>query len=206
MNLRTALALPAFILVLQPGNIYSKEKYSDARLPLVIVESRNGTGQAAAPKKKVSVARGIELIVKGLDLNINNIRFIKAPKATDYYVYANNKASYAPSLIIAANNGIQLERTVRLEKPLTREQFAQHLDEAILSTGDYVTNAMWLTIGDEAKFSQKALTAVQQLIKFNVVKLEKGNFRPKAFITEAEATEMIKRAAEFVQSPKEGKE
>lgn len=156
----------------------------------------------AAPKNRVSFGQGIALIVKGLGLNIDNIRFIKEPKATDYFVNANNKASYAPSLIIAANNGIKLSRTIKPETAMTREQFALSLYQAIQSTGQYPTNMMWLHVGDEASFSGQTLSAVQTLIKFNVVTLENEKFRPKAYITTTEATKMVENAATFIQSHK----
>ncbi len=38
------------------------------------------------PKGKLTYAEGISLIVKGLDLNIDHIRFIKEPKASDYFL------------------------------------------------------------------------------------------------------------------------
>ncbi|WP_316836589.1 protease complex subunit PrcB family protein [Pedobacter nutrimenti] len=151
---------------------------------------------------KVNFGHGVDLIVKGLGLNIDAIRFVKEPKATDYFVYANNKAVYAKSLIIAANNGIKLDRKVKLENPMTREQFATNLNEAIQATGNYPVNMMFIVIKDEAAFS-KGSAAVQNLIKFNVLALEKGNFRPKAFITESEAVKMVQKAAEFVRAHKE---
>lgn len=153
-------------------------------------------------KNRVSISKGIDLVVKGLGLNIDNVRFVKAPKATDYFKYANNESVYAPSLIIAAVNGIKLDRSIRLGNSLTREQFALILDQAISTTGQYATNMMWINIKDEKSFTQNGLNAVQQLVKFNVVTLQNGKFRPKAFLTNAEASLMVKKAAAFVKSQK----
>ena len=192
MNLYTAVALPLFVLTLQPADAYSKDKHQAPAAWL-----------APAERSRISFGEGIDLIVKGLGLNIDNIRFIKAPKATDYFKYASNDAPYAPSLIIAANNGIRSGRELRPGKPATRQQFAQALYEAVQSTGQYPTNMMWLNIKDEAAFKGEGLSAVQTLIKFNVVTLEDGNFRPKAYITAAEAKKMVEQAAAFIQSHKE---
>lgn len=189
MNLYTAVALPVFLLALNPQDLYSKDK--------PVTEYT-----APKPQSRISFGSGIDLIVKGLGLNIDNLRFIKAPKATDYFKLANDKAPYAEALIIAANNGIQSGRNLRPEAPATREQFALALYEAIQGTGQYPVNMMWLNIKDEKSFSGNALNAVQTLIKFNVAALENGNFRPKAYITKAEASKMVKSAADFVQSHK----
>lgn len=189
MNLYTAVALPVFLLALYPQDLYSTDK------PVTEYS-------APKPQSRISFGNGIDLIVKGLGLNIDNIRFIKAPKATDYFKLANDKATYAQSLIIAANNGIQSGRDLRPDAAATREQFALALYEAIQGTGQYPVNMMWLNIKDEKSFTGNTMSAVQTLIKFNVVALENGNFRPKAYITKAEATKMVKNAATFVQSHK----
>lgn len=190
MNLYTAVALPLFVLTLQPRDTYSKNKYE-------------APAEQQAARPRISFGESIDLIVKGLGLNIDNIRFIKAPKATDYFKYARNDAPYAPSLIIAANNGIRSGRELRPGKAATRQQFAQALYEAVESTGQYPTNMMWINIKDEAAFKGEGLSAVQTLIKFRVVALEDGSFRPGAYITEAEAKAMVQQAAAFIQAHKE---
>ncbi|HEY9257470.1 protease complex subunit PrcB family protein [Chitinophaga sp.] len=190
MNLYMAVALPVFFLTLQPQEVYSKEK------PVT-------TYAAPKPQSRISFGSGIDLIVKGLGLNIDNIRFIKAPKASDYFKLANDKASYAQSLIIAGNNGIESGRDRNPESSATREQFALALYEAITAKNQYPVNMMWLIIKDEKSFTGNSLNAVQTLIKFKVVALENGNFRPKAYITKSEATAMVKNAAAFIASHKE---
>lgn len=160
------------------------------------------TTAAPVPAQRLSFGEGISMIVKGLDLNIDNIRFIKAPKATDYFKYADNNAAYANDLIIAGNNGINSNRSLKPTAAATREQFALALYEAIQATGQYPVNMMWINIKDQKSFSQNALNAVQTLIKFKVVELQNENFKPKAFITPKEAQEMVEKAAAFVKGHK----
>lgn len=188
MHLYKAVALPLFLLTLQPAAV-SGHHIS----PAAVVE-------APRPKPGFSLGQGIDMIVKALGLNIDNIRFIKAPQATDYFSKANNKASYAPSLIIAGVKGMESVREQNPETPATRELFAQALYDAIQSTGQYPVNMMWIIIKDEKAFKNNGINAVQTLIKFNVVSLQNGNFRPTANITKAEAEQMVKKAAEFVAS------
>lgn len=189
MNLYTAVALPLFLLTLQPQDLHSKDKAG--------MES-----MAPKPQSRISFGNGVDLIVKGLGLNIDNIRFIKAPKATDYFKKANDKAAYAPSLIIGALNGIESLHDLNPESPATREQFAIALYEAIVHTGQYPVNMMFIHINDEKAFVNNGMNAVQTLIKFNVVALENGNYRPKAYITKTEAAKMVQHAAAFVASHK----
>lgn len=202
MNRRTVIALPLVCLTLhstlvsQAANVYPATETIAAAMS--VAEPPNAA-------KVITYGQGIDLIVKGLGLNIDNIRFIKEPKATDYCQYADNKASYAQSVIIAANNGITLDRKQRFNTPMTREQFALALEEAIEHTGPYPMNMMWINIGDAAAFvnKDKSNNAVQALIKFGVVKLERNNFRPRANVTPAEANAMVAKAAAFIKEHKQ---
>ncbi|MBE9598148.1 protease complex subunit PrcB family protein [Pedobacter sp. MC2016-24] len=190
MKLLTALIIPTLLL-------------ATANEPLITIKNNPVKIEIQKPISKVSFGKGIDLIVKALGLNIDNIRFIKAPKATDYVVKADNKAYYAQSIIIAACNGIKLNRSMNPAASMTREQFAIGLNEGIQGTGNYPVNMMWLQVNDEKKFGQGGLASVQNLVKFNVVKLENGNFRPKALITATEAAKMLNLAAAFVKAHRE---
>ncbi|MBC9909064.1 protease complex subunit PrcB family protein [Chitinophaga varians] len=202
MNRRTVIALPLVCLTLhsslasRAANVYPATATVTAAMHMA---------DQAKAAKVITYGQGVDLIVKALGLNIDNIRFIKEPKATDYCEFADNKASYAQSVIIAANNGITLDRKQRFNTPMTREQFALALEEAIEHTGPYPMNMMWINIGDAAAFvnKDKANNAVQALVKFGVVALERGNFRPKANVTPAEANAMVAKAAKFVKEHKE---
>lgn len=192
MNLYKLFTMSAVLLAVSPSP--GTAGVHHPVLPMEITQS----------KAKLSFGNGIDMIVKGLGLNIDNIRFIKAPKATDYVPGANNKASYAQAIIIAANNGIKFNRALKPEAMMTREQFAVHLNEAIQATGEYAVNMMFIIIKDEKSFAPGASGAVQNLIKFNVVALEKGSFRPKALITPSEASKMVKNAASFIHAHRAG--
>ncbi|UJF35183.1 S-layer homology domain-containing protein [Paenibacillus hexagrammi] len=155
------------------------------------------------PKGHVTIAQGVHLIVQGLHLNIDNIRFIKEPKASDYYSHVPDNAWYAPSMIIAAHNGIELNRDLMPDDEMTREQFAANLYQAIQHTGTYVTNKMWIIMKDENAFSEGTMNAVQDLVKMKVIELDNGAFHPKTPITRSEAAEMLYNAIEFVNSHKQ---
>ncbi|EDM36772.1 hypothetical protein PBAL39_17899 [Pedobacter sp. BAL39] len=204
MKLITTIALPALLLIAGSQDAISKSNVLPSG-PMYcgqIMEQLTGDLDGVLLQSKLSYGRGLDMIVMGLGLNIDNIRFVKEPKATDYFIQANNKAAYAQSLIIAANNGIQLKRSINPEWAMTREQFALALHQAIQGTGQYMTNMMWIIVSDESSFSEGSLAAVQNLIKFNVITLQNGKFRPKSYITTAEANAMVKKAATFIQRSK----
>jgi len=188
MKLLTAFVIPTLLL-------------ATTNEPLIPIKNADlvVSAEIQKPASKVSFGKGVDLIVKALGLNVDNIRFIKAPKATDYVAKADNKAYYAQSIIIAACNGIKLSPSMNPAAPMTREQFAISLNQGIQGTGNYPVNTMWLQINDEKSFGQVGLAAVQNLVKFDVVKLEKGNFRPKNLITATEAVKMLNAAAAFVK-------
>jgi hypothetical protein len=190
MNLYAALVLSASLLT------------APHQAPAAPVASLHIEEAQAVKPKNIVFPMGIDLIVRGLGLNIDHIRFIKEPLATDYCVNADNNAPYARSIIIAANNGIKLDRNMKMNKKLTRAEFALYLFEAINATGNYPVNMMWLLIKDEAAFPPDALSAVQTLVKFKVVTLENGRFRPNALITLVDAEKMVKNAAAFVKAHK----
>eukprot|EP01133_Synstelium_polycarpum_P014676 gene14676-17353_t len=195
MNLSSVLILPLAFLMFENNQDTQLKNNSP------LIHSEVFLKEVPKPKKSVSYEQGIDMIVKGLKLNIDHIRFIKAPKATDYFIYADDQSGYAQSLIIAANNGMKLPRNMKPAAVMSREQFALLLQQAIQSTGNYPTNMMFLVIKDAAAFSSGSnSSAVQDLVKYNVVALDKGYFRPKAVITQAEALKMVKNAEKFVHS------
>lgn len=62
-----------------------------------------GGGHGKSDKyKTITAATAVSMIVKGLGLNIDHIRFIKEPKASDFYTKVKDNASYANDFIIAS--------------------------------------------------------------------------------------------------------
>jgi hypothetical protein len=152
-----------------------------------------------APNGKVTYAQGIHLLVKGLDLNMDRIRFIKEPKASDTYSNVKDDAWYASSMITAFYNGIPVERDIKPDLPMTRETFAYYLYSALIGKAQIITNKMYLNILDEKDINATYMNAIQDLIKLKIAGLlDGGNFKPKAEITRSEAAEMVFNAREVI--------
>jgi hypothetical protein len=152
------------------------------------------------PNAPVTAAQGIQMFVNAFDLNIDLLRFFKAPLATDYYVNANNDAWYADALIIAANNDIGLPADLDPGKNWTREEFTHQLILTIEKHSNLpMIKIMPVDITDNAEFTSGYDGSIQRALALGIASLDSsGKFHPAADITRAEAAEMIYNAMEYI--------
>ncbi|GLX66612.1 S-layer homology domain-containing protein [Paenibacillus glycanilyticus] len=166
-----------------------------------------------APNDTITAAQGIKLIVNAANLNLDLVRFLVEPKATDYFKNADNDAWYANALITASVNGVELPADLDPNKKWTREEFT-HL---LISTIETHSNLPKLKLAPIAINDSSDITidydgSIQRALAYNVVKLdEQGNFHPKSDITRAEAAEQIYNVLEYIKahptpSPQPGQE
>ncbi|MGG1554512.1 S-layer homology domain-containing protein [Paenibacillus ferrarius] len=152
------------------------------------------------PNASLTAAQGIQLIVKALGLNLDTIRFVKAPQATDYFAKAKNDSWYSQSFIIAANNGLKLSADLDPDQKWTKATFTRELLVAL--DGHNILHMMKLPaieIKDRAEISIDDLGPVQAAIYKGIATLDAdGNFHPNAEITRAQAAEMIFNALKYV--------
>ena len=152
------------------------------------------------PKNKLTYAEGVTLIVKGLKLNIDNIRFIKEPKASDYFTNLKDDAWYSQAFIIASLNGLEIPKTVKASDIMTREQFAHHLFKAMLTKGDYAFIEIFMMLEDEADVNKDYMDSIQKLLISKIITLDSSNkFYPKKAITRSEAAGWLYDAIKFVK-------
>lgn len=155
-----------------------------------------------APYKTVTAAEGIAFIVKALDLNLDTVRFIKEPKATDYYTNADNEAWYGEALIISAVNGLEFPKDIDLKAELSREEFTYYLVSAMEKHGNLpMINIMPAPIADEEEMNILYSGAIQRALVYGITQLDKGRgFNPKAKISRGEAAEQIYNALEYMKA------
>ncbi|WP_438433453.1 S-layer homology domain-containing protein [Gorillibacterium sp. sgz500922] len=161
----------------------------------------NGTnGGKFAPQAALTYDQGIHLLVKGLELNIDNIRFIKEPKASDYFKKVSDSAWYSQDFIIGQFN-LGLPQDIDPRGTITREQFAVLLSNAINQKGTFPVIALYNFLADEGSVNQEASGSIQFLLNTKIAKLNaKNEFRPKAAITRSEAADLLYEARAFVTS------
>ncbi|MFC5703514.1 S-layer homology domain-containing protein [Cohnella faecalis] len=162
----------------------------------------NGSG-LFHPKQTLNAASAVSLIVRGLELNIDNLRFFKEPLASDYYTKVNDKAWYAGSFIIAQFNGLGLPKDIDPNAIVTREQFAKWLFGALSTKGDYAWIEIFLEVADADAVTDGYMDSIQKLLIAKIAVLDgKQAFRPKQPITRAEAAGMVARTIDFINDKK----
>jgi len=153
------------------------------------------------PQAQVNGATAVTLIVKGLGLNIDNIRFIKKPEASDYYTKVKDDAPYAEAFIIAELNGLDVPKDIDPSKPVTREQFAYWLMNGIAAKGDFAFTEQFVQVNDQDQITPAYSNSIQKLLISGIASLDaKGDFRPQDAITRSEAAVFVDKAIEFVEN------
>jgi hypothetical protein len=154
-----------------------------------------------APRRPLTAADAVALIVKGMNLNLDTIRFIKEPKASDSFRNVKDDAWYAQAFITASVNGLDIPPDINPNAPATREQYAHWLYNALAKKGEFAWIELFVNIHDEDQVDQACMNSIQKLLIGKIASLDAGgNFRPKQPITRSEAAGMLHRAMEFVKS------
>lgn len=179
------------------GNVQGGDKIESLKSDRIISGDND---KEFKPHRKTTFAEGIQMIVRGLDLNIDNLQFIKKPEASDYFSKVPNDAWYAQAFIIAKHNGIDLPRDVNPKDQMTRQDFALYLAAAISYKWTFMQTMDFIVFADSEQVSKEAAGGIQMLLKAKIAELDKdNNFRPLDRITRAEAAVMIYNARNFVK-------
>lgn len=161
-----------------------------------------GVGQDRfVPDSRVSAAQAVQLLVQGFKLNIDHIRFIKEPKAGDYFDNVPDDAWYAQSFIIAHLNGVPIPKDVEPTAAVTREMFAHWLMHAVYRSGDFPFIEIFMLISDGDEIDGSYMDSVQKLLIAKIASLEEDQtFRPKQELTRGQAAVWLDGALRFVES------
>lgn len=154
------------------------------------------------PDATITAAQGIQLIVNALDLNLDRIRFIKEPQATDYFAKADNRGWYANALIIAVHNGFDLPADLEPNQLWTKEEFIHQLMLALeLHSNLPKIKITPVEFGDMDELTPVYQGSIQRAIALGIAKLDKSNqLHPKDGITREEAAELIYFALAFIKA------
>ncbi|WP_135546975.1 S-layer homology domain-containing protein [Paenibacillus cymbidii] len=158
-------------------------------------------GDSFQPEGTLTYAQAVHLMVKGFGLNIDNIRFIKEPKASDSFANVKDDAWYAGDFIIAPLNGLDIPRDIDPERAITREEFTSLLHAGVSAKGDFPIIELWVIIADEQDIDAAKMNSVQFALITKLAQLdEKQRFLPKAALKRGEAADMLWKAMQFVAS------
>ncbi|MGC5325099.1 S-layer homology domain-containing protein [Brevibacillus sp. SYSU BS000544] len=161
--------------------------------------------QCFAPETQLTAAEGVQLIVNALKLNIDHVRFIKEPLASDYFKKANNEAWYADAFIIAAINGLELPADLDPAEFWTKEEFTYQLISAMEKHNKLpMIKLLPVAIGDEKELTPSYQGAIQRALHYGIASLdEKGNFHPQDHITREDAAILIYNALKYLDNQPE---
>lgn len=154
------------------------------------------------PHIAISEAEGVQMIVNSLGLNLDLIRFVKEPKASDYFANANDSAWYSQALIIAAVHGLDLPADLKPGQKLTREEFTHQLIDAIEISGRLpMIKPVVLEFKDQDQVKADYSGSIQRALNYGVVQLDaNGKFNPQQKITRAEAAVAISNALAYLKA------
>lgn len=152
------------------------------------------------PKGTLTYAAGVSMIVKGLDLNIDHVRFIRMPLASDNHPNLKDDAWYSQAFVIADFYGLDIPEDVKPNDKMTKEQFAHHLFKAMMTKGEYAFIELFVVINDEADVNPAYMDSVQKLLITKIASLDKkNNFHPTQSITRGEAAVWLHDGMKFVE-------
>jgi hypothetical protein len=175
---------------------------------LLLVSAFSGSAMALEEKSSVklnlhtqlTVAQAVSLLVNGFDLNIDHMRFIKEPQASDYFNNVADDAEYEMDFIIAHLNGLPLDRDVKPSAKITKEAYADLLFHAMSTKGEYAFIEIFMMIEDEDQIESKYMNSIQKLLITKIAELDKDQkFHPKDPVKASQAKVMLHRALLFVK-------
>jgi len=156
------------------------------------------------PLKPLRASEGIHLINSAFDLNLNHIRFIKEPKATDYFKFADDNTWYSHGFIVASVNGVPLPSDLVPNTKWTKEQFLYYLVTTLELKNELPTIKLTpVIIKDQVEIKTEYDGILQRALHYGIVSLDsEGKLAPKHELTRAEAAQIIFDTLEYVQSLK----
>ncbi|AIQ12735.1 S-layer homology domain-containing protein [Paenibacillus durus] len=159
-------------------------------------------GSRFMPKSVISSAEGIQFISGGLELNLDAIRFVKAPVASDIFTKVKDDEWYAKAFINAYYNGVEIPANIDPKEPMTKEQFTVLLVQG-LEKGNILPmiKIAPAKIADEDQINPASQGAIQRSLVYKINTLDKdGKFNPGSKLTRAEAAVMLYNALEYLKA------
>lgn len=153
------------------------------------------------PQGTSTYAESVVMLVKGLGLNIDNIRFIKKPEASDYFTAVHNDSWYAEAFIIAQLNGLPIPKDVDPNGTITREQFADLVIHALDRKGSFPLIKMLIVLEDRDQVDPQLNASVQAILLHKIAPLgEDRKFYPKRELTRGEAAVWVYNTIRLVEA------
>ncbi|EFM12868.1 S-layer domain protein [Paenibacillus curdlanolyticus YK9] len=203
MSLLTLVLLAGLLLIGQSVYAFSDTKGDPNEAKINSLEEQgilSGHSGKYRPNGNLTYAEGVSLLVKGFGLNIDNIRFIKAPKASDHFPNVKDDQWYSSAFIIAEYTGLDIPQDVDPNAAMTREQFAHPLFKAITHGHDFAFTDIYTMIKDEKDVTPAYMDSIQKLLNTHIVALDNNQkFYPTKQIKRGEAAAWLHDGIAFVK-------
>jgi hypothetical protein len=201
----TFFTAAALLCTVSAGSVFAFSDLDEAeKAPIMALKAKGIVSgmdsEHFVPRSKISFAQSVSLIVKGLNLNIDTIRFIKKPEASDYYTNVPNDAWYAEAFIIANLNGLNIPKDVDPNAAVTHEQFADMLIHALDTKGSFPLIKMFIVFADAGEIDGTYMDSLQRLYLHKLAKLENSMAYPKREITRGEAAVWVYNTIQFIEA------
>jgi len=151
------------------------------------------------PNRLLKSVEGIHMINAAFDLNLDLVRFIKEPLATDAFKNADNNAWYAYGLIVASVNGVELPADLDPKANWTKEEFLYRLVSTLEVKRDLpMIKLVPVDIADDASITPEYSGLMQRALHYGIITLDLENkLDPKKVLTRAEAAAILLKTIEY---------
>ncbi|QJC52444.1 S-layer homology domain-containing protein [Paenibacillus albicereus] len=154
------------------------------------------------PTEAMTNAEALSLLVKAFELNLDRIRFVQAPKASQYYPGMSDGAWYSEAFLIGAVHGLGLPKDVKPGEAIDRERFAVLLLQAMKASGGGWSGEKGKAPADESAIGSDSRDSVRELIAAGLPLLDaSGRFQPKKAVTRSDAAAWVEGGWKLVNRP-----
>lgn len=154
-----------------------------------------------APNRMLKSVEGIHMINAAFDLNLDLVRFIKEPLATDYFTNVDDKAWYAYGLIIATVNGVELPADLDPKAYWTKEEFLYRLVSTLEAKFELpMIKLDPVEIKDAESITTEYSGLLQRALHYGIITLDPdGNLNANKNLTRAEAASILLKTIEYAE-------
>lgn len=177
--------------------------YEEAIISLFDLGLIQGVGNDQyRPEAWLTNAQAIQMYVNLFDLNLDFIRFIKAPMASDYFGNADNDGWYADAFIKAGVNGVAANSNLNPDQEISRQEFVAWL---ILKMEDvYHMPAIKIggpEIADNEAINLEYSGPLARALHYGIISLDsQGKLVPEGLISRGEAASIIDEAIKYLKA------
>ncbi|RRJ64058.1 S-layer homology domain-containing protein [Paenibacillus oralis] len=153
------------------------------------------------PNERIDNASAISLIVSAFDLNLDHLRFVKKPEASDYYSKIKDNAWYAEAFVIAHHHGLDIPKDIDPSTKVTKEQFSHWLFQVLSTKSEFFWTLQYKDIKDDKQINASYMSSIQMLLNAGIVTLDKNKkFNPKQPLTRSETAGMLDQALRIIEA------